>query len=129
MTFRPFKALAAPDQAPLQALALLNDEMYIETSRKLAERMIKEGGESPAERLAWALRLATSRPASEQEVKILEQGMNRRLAQYRGDIAAAEKFLAAGESPRDKTIDTAELAAYTTAASVILNLDEVITRQ
>ncbi len=114
---------------PLQALALLNDEMYIETSRKLAERMIKQGGASPAERLAWALRLATSRPATDQEVKILEQGMNRRLAQYRADTTSAEKLLAAGESPRDKSIDTAELAAYTTAASVILNLDEVITRQ
>ena len=28
-----------------------------------------------------------------------------------------------------KTLDAAELAAYTTTASVILNLDEVITRQ
>jgi hypothetical protein len=114
---------------PMQALALLNDEMYIETSRKLAERMVKEGGASPAARLAWALRLATSRPPTEQEVKILEQGMNRRLAQYRADPASAEKLLSAGESPRDKSIDTAELAAYTTAASVILNLDEVMTRQ
>ena len=62
-------------------------------------------------------------------MKILEQGLTKRLAQYRADSAAAEKLLSAGDSPRDKTIDTAELAAYTTAASVILNLDEVITRQ
>jgi len=114
---------------PLQALALLNDEMYVEASRKFAERMVKEGGASASERLAWALRLATSRPASASEVKILEQGLDRRLAQYRVDRAAAEKLLAAGESPRDQAIDAAELAAYTTAASVILNLDEVITRQ
>jgi hypothetical protein len=114
---------------PLQALALLNDEMYIETARKFAERMVKDGGRSPEQRLKWAVRLATSRPATVGEVKILEQGLKRRLAQYRADRAAAEKLLAAGESPRDKTIDTAELAAYTTTASVILNLDEVITRQ
>ena len=62
-------------------------------------------------------------------MRILEQGLNRRLAQYRADVASAEKLLSAGESPVDKTIDKAELAAYTTAASVILNLDEVITRQ
>jgi hypothetical protein len=114
---------------PLQALALLNDEMYIEASRKFAERMMKEGGASSEARLAWALRVATSRPASGAEVQVLTQGLNRRLAQYRADKAAAEALLAAGESPRDKTLDTAELAAYTTAASVILNLDEVITRQ
>jgi Protein of unknown function (DUF1553)/Protein of unknown function (DUF1549) len=114
---------------PLQALALLNDEMYIETSRKFAERMLHEGGSSTSARLAWALRAATSRPASDSEIHILEQGLNRRLAQYRVDRASADKLLSAGESPRDKSLDTAELAAYTTAASVILNLDEVITRQ
>ncbi len=114
---------------PLQALALLNDEIYIEASRKFAERMIKEGGSSPAQRLGWAMRLATSRPTTAQEVGILEQGLKRRLAQYRADRTAAEKLLSAGESPRDKSVDTPELAAYTTVASVILNLDEVITRQ
>jgi len=114
---------------PLQALALLNDEMYIEAARKFAERIMKEGGTSAAQRLAWALRAATSRPATPAEVRVLEEGLNRRLVQYRTDTASAEKLLAAGESPRDRSIDAAELAAYTTAASVILNLDEVITRQ
>jgi hypothetical protein len=114
---------------PLQALALLNDEMYIETSRKFAERMIREGGSSVEARLSWALRAATSRPATEAEVRILGQGLNRRLAQYRADPLAAEKLLTAGESPRDRSINAVDLAAYTTAASVILNLDEVITRQ
>ena len=114
---------------PLQALALLNDEMYIETARKFAERIIKEGGSSQAQRLSWALRAATSRRATDAEVRILQRGLNRRLAFYRADPAAAEKLLSAGESPRDKSLNTAQLAAYTTSASVILNLDEVITRQ
>ncbi|HSU67690.1 MAG TPA: hypothetical protein VLJ39_12520, partial [Tepidisphaeraceae bacterium] len=90
---------------------------------------VREGGRSPATRLAWALRAATSRPATQAEVRILRQGFERRLAQYRADPVSAEKLLTAGESPRDQSIDAAELAAYTTAASVILNLDEVITRQ
>jgi hypothetical protein len=114
---------------PLQALALLNDEMYVETSRKLAERMITEGGSTPKQRLEWAFRLATSRQAKPAEVQVLENGLSRRLSQYRADRAAADKLLAAGESPRNAGLDTAELAGYTTAASVILNLDEVITRQ
>jgi hypothetical protein len=114
---------------PLQALALLNDEMYIETARKLAERMLHEGGSTPASRLSYAFRLATARTPSAAEVRVLEEGFAKRLTQYRADHAAAEKLLTAGESPRDGALDTAELAAYTTAASVILNLDEVITRQ
>ena len=115
--------------SPLQALALLNDEMYMEASRKLAERMMKEGGATPDARLAWAFRLATSRAATPAETGILKRGLERRLTQYRGDREAAAKLLGAGESPRDGQLDIAELAAYTTAASVILNLDEVITRQ
>ncbi len=114
---------------PLQALALLNDEMYIETARRFAERIVKEGGSSASQRLAWALRAATSRPPTDAEVRVLQEGLSRRLAQYRADAASAEKLLGAGEAPRDRSIGAAELAAYTTAASVILNLDEVITRQ
>ena len=114
---------------PLQALALLNDEMYMETSRKLAERAMRDGGSAPATRLAHAFRLATARMPSAGELSVLESGLNRRMAQYRSDRAAAEKMLTAGEAPRDPAFDVIELAAYTTAASVILNLDEVITRQ
>jgi hypothetical protein len=114
---------------PLQALALLNDEMYLEAARKFAERIVKEGGSSASQRLAWALRAATSRLATDAEVRVLEDGLSRRRAQYRADPASAEALLKGGESPRDRSIDTVELAAYTTAASVILNLDEVITRQ
>ena len=60
---------------------------------------------------------------------MLQAGLERRLTQYRANRKAAEELLTAGESPRDMKLDAAELAAYTTAASVILNLDEVITKQ
>jgi len=127
---REFCVIRRPmSSTPLQALALLNDEMYIETARLLAERMLHEGGATPAARLAYAFRLATARTPSPAETTILEAGLNQRLAQYRADRAAAEKLLSAGEAPRDTSLDIGELAAYTTAASVILNLDEVITRQ
>ncbi len=127
---REFCVIRRPlSSTPLQALALLNDETYIEAARKMAEHMMKEGGPSVAARLGYGFRLATARAPSAAEEAVLEAGLNRRLTQYRGDRAAAEKLLSAGEAPRDASLDTAELAAYTTAASVILNLDEVITRQ
>jgi hypothetical protein len=126
---REFCVIRRPlSSTPLQALALLNDEMYIETSRMLAERMMREGGTTPSARLAFAFRLATARAPSAGESAVLETGFHKRLAQYRADTGAAQRLLSAGEAPRDLSLDIAELAAYTTAASVILNLDEVITR-
>ena len=127
---REFCVVKRPlSSTPLQALALLNDETYIEAARKLAERMIREGGGAPGPRIAHGFRLAASRPPSARELALLTAGFERRLTQYQREPAAAEKFLAAGESARDRTIAAPELAAYATAASVILNLDEVVTKQ
>jgi hypothetical protein len=127
---REFCIVRRPQSStPLQALALLNDEMYIETARKLAERMMREGGTTATSRLSYGFRLATARRPQTSEVAILQAGLNRRLTQYAKDREAAEKLLSAGESLRDAKLDVAQLAAYTTTASVILNLDEVITKQ
>ncbi|PYV12526.1 MAG: hypothetical protein DMG07_16950, partial [Acidobacteria bacterium] len=126
---REFCVIRRPvSSSPLQALALQNDETYVEAARKLAERMMKEGGTSAGSRLSYGFRLATARTPSAGELAVLESGWNRRFHQYRRDRAAAEKLLAVGEAPRDPGLDTLELAAFTTAASVILNLDEVVTK-
>jgi hypothetical protein len=52
-----------------------------------------------------------------------------RLTWFRKDRQSAVKLLGVGESPRDSRLDSAELAAWTTVSSVILNLDETITKQ
>ena len=114
---------------PLQALALLNDETYTEASRKLAERMLKEGGEYPSQRLGYGFKLAAARAPRAAELLVLMSGLESRMADYRANSKSAEELLSAGESARDAKLDAVELAAYTTAASVILNLDEVVTKQ
>jgi hypothetical protein len=50
---------------PLQALTLLNDPIFVEAARKLAERVVKEGGTAPETRLALGFRLATGRSPNE----------------------------------------------------------------
>jgi hypothetical protein len=42
---------------------------------------------------------------------------------------AAAKYLSAGEYPRDEKLDVKELAAYTSVASLIMNLDETLTKE
>jgi hypothetical protein len=114
---------------PIQALALMNDVVYVEASRKLAERCVAEGGVKPAERLTHAFRLATARKPSPEELKILVEDFNYHLATYFSAPEEAAKLLGIGESNRNPSVDQRELAAYTAVANVILNLDETITRE
>ncbi len=114
---------------PLQALNLMNDVTYVEAARALAQRVLREGGATAEGRLTLAFRLATARPPRPVELQILRAGLEEHLAQYRGDRAAALKLLSAGESRRDGRLNVAELAAYTAVASLLLNLDETITKE
>jgi hypothetical protein len=114
---------------PLQALALLNDVTYVEAARKLAERMIAEGGPTPAERLTFAFRCALARHPSPAELRVLARGLERYVQQYRADPEAAKQLVQHGDAPVNDNLDPAELAAHTASASIILNLDETITKE
>ncbi len=112
---------------PLQALALMNDPTFVEASRKLAERLLTEGGSTTSARLNLAYRLCVSRPAAPPEIKILSGLLSDQLIRFRKDATLADKLLAVGESKRSATLDKNELAAWTLIASTVLNLDETIT--
>jgi hypothetical protein len=114
---------------PLQALDLMNDVTYVEAARKLAERVMKDRRTSPEERIVLAFRLATARPPTDREAGLLHDALSSYLDDYKRDPEAARKYLSLGESPRDEELDVSELAAYSTLAGLILNLDETITRE
>jgi hypothetical protein len=113
---------------PLQALTLLNDPIFVEAARKLAERAWREGGSSPASRVAWAFRVATGRGADDVETQTLLKTYEQMRQVYGADGAAAKALLEVGASKADAAIPVAELGAYTAVTNVILNLDEVITK-
>ncbi len=112
---------------PLQALVLMNDPTYVEASRKLAERLMKEA-KSTDERLGLAFRLTTARKPTAEELAVLRRVYEQQVAVYRKDRQAALKLLAIGESKRDEKLDAAELASWVIVANAVLNLDETITR-
>ncbi|WP_422926600.1 PSD1 and planctomycete cytochrome C domain-containing protein [Singulisphaera sp. PoT] len=118
----------ARTNTPLQALVLLNDPTYVEAARKLAERMMVEGGKSPEERINLAYRLALSRAPRAEEVEVLKTLFEAQAGVYRKDNAAAVKLLTVGESGRNAALATDELAAWTMVAAAILNLDETVTK-
>jgi hypothetical protein len=110
---------------PLQALTLLNDPIFVEAARKLAERALLEGGSN---QLAYAFKLATGRAPDAHEQGILNQTLEKMRATYAKDEKAAAGLLAIGKAPRNQTLSVTELAAYTAVMNLILNLDEVITK-
>jgi hypothetical protein len=112
---------------PLQALALMNEVTYVEAAKKFAERMMTKGG-TAKERIAWGFRCATARRAAPDELAILAGGYERRLARYRENPKDVENLLAQGESKVAGYLPKPELAALTTVANVILNLDELINK-
>ncbi len=112
---------------PQQALVLLNDPQFVESARTLAARMIKEGGPTAESRIAWAWKLATSRTASADEIKILTELLAKHQQEF-ANSKTLDAFLTIGLKPVEKTPTKAELAAYTSVARAILNLYETVSR-
>ena len=113
---------------PLQALTLLNEMGLVEASRALAGRMLKEGGEGDAAKASYAFRLATGRSPTDAEVGVLTRTWARFRAEFAADPKAAEAMLAVGASKPDGSVPPAELAAASVVTSLLLNLDETITK-
>jgi hypothetical protein len=114
---------------PLQALALLNDVTFVEAARVLAARSFAEGGKTAEERVRYAFRMVLSRQPTAAEMRILLAGLQHHRERFGRDAKAAAEFLDVGESPLPDGADRAELAAYAAVASVILNLDEAVTKE
>jgi hypothetical protein len=114
---------------PLQSLVLLNDPQFVEASRVLAERMLKEGGATTADRLAWLFRTGTSRRPTEREIGILTSSFDEQRQIFAADLEGAKKVIGVGEKKADESLDVVELAASTVVAQEILNHDEAVRRR
>lgn len=110
---------------PLQALTLLNDAIYLEAARALAER------DADAEAIFRAVLL---RSPTDAERRVLDREAARAGAHYADHPAAATALLAATDPGRSFVVpaadaERAERAAATVVASLILNLDEALTHE
>jgi hypothetical protein len=113
---------------PLQALQLMNDVQHFEAARKLAERMLVEGGKTPAERIRFGYRVVLAREPEAIEADIVGQTLQQYVERYQKDPASAAKAIRVGESPVRPGLAEPELAAYTLIANLLLNLDETVMR-
>jgi hypothetical protein len=114
--------------SPLQALALMNDPTFVEAARKLAERIMTESKATASDRVAFAFRLATARQPAQDEIEILLDVFSEQINEFSRNKTDALLLLKVGHSIRDESLDAIELASWTTVASLILCLDETITK-
>jgi hypothetical protein len=118
-------ALRRPrSNTPLQALVTLNDPVYIEAAQALAERMISKPG-APAEKARQGFRLCLARTPEADELKQLLDLYNDAHTHYAAKPEEAAKIASSALHPA-KDQDVIELAAWTAAANVLLNLDETL---
>lgn len=112
---------------PLQALALMNDPQFVEAARVMAQRVLAEAPGTPEERVAYAFELATARAPKPEELRVLLSVYESERADFETHADAASGLIGVGDSEVPE-VDAAELAAWSTVTSIILNLDETITK-
>ena len=136
------KALDAPSReectvqrsrsnTPLEALVLLNDPTFVEAAHAFAGRILRSPASSTQQRLTFAFRHAVSRQPDQVEQQTLAELLAAERDRYAEDAEAVENLrtkngLAEVKVPED--VEPAELAAWTSVARVILNLNETVTR-
>lgn len=107
---------------PLQALVTLNDPVYLEAAEKLAANMQKRA-KTPEKQLQEGYKMLTFQPIEKQNLDVLLKIYKESLETYKSKPAEADSILVYGKAR------SAELAALTISANVMLNLDRVVTKE
>jgi hypothetical protein len=129
---------------PLQALALWNDVQYVEAARILAAEMWSVGTQKEPNSRAFigasflndnfergvrfAYQRVLARNPEPKEVAVLAKLFGRQFKVFTADADGAKELMMVGEASFNSDFPVVELAAWTSVASVILNLDETVTR-
>jgi hypothetical protein len=116
---------------PLQALATLNDEQFLECAKMLAVRTLKEGRQSltTEERLARMYRRVRGKRPSQEELDLLRQTLEASRASYQDRMDDAKALLTQGVAPVPDDLDLRDVAAWMLVANALLNLDQTLVRE
>ena len=113
---------------PLQALLSMNESQFVEVSRALAERTLREAGPTTDERLVYMFRLATVRKPDSKDLAELTGAFQDFLAHYTKEAGGSRELITIAESKPASKFNPSELPARTIIGNMILNLDEVMTK-
>ena len=110
---------------PLQAFVVMNDPQFVEATRMLAQKVIKQEA-SFEDRANLVGQLMLARNFETRELEILKQTLETAQKHYKANPEEAKKLITVGQSIADPALDPAELAAWSIIASQVLNLDETL---
>jgi hypothetical protein len=108
---------------------MLNDTTFVEAARVFAERILRENSSDFGSRIDFAMRTAVARSPSPIEHAILKALLVDMTDHYLARPDDAREIIAAGEWPVSENLDSITLAAWTSVAQAILNLDEMQTKE
>ena len=111
---------------PLQALTMMNDPIFIEASRTLAEELIARGNISTTQQITEAFRRITGRRPRPSDVELLAELHGDLLQEFEDDPDAARSFRQVGQSTVRGELDPAQHASLAFVISLIFDLTETI---
>jgi hypothetical protein len=109
-------------------LVTLNDPAFVEAARVMAQGVSVAADDDP-DRLDYAFRVLTARTPTARERTLLLTRLNILRDQFAADPAAALQLASVGEAARPESLDPVEHAAWTALCSLLMNLDEVLSKE
>ena len=117
---------------PIQALTTLNEDLFVECSRALAMRVVSLDCDDPT-RIVHAFRQCTARFPSAAELKTLQAFHQKQKDRFAAEPEQNAILLATGSSEGKLELPSgataSDVAAWTAVTRVLLNLDEVVTKE
>ena len=113
---------------PLQALVALNDPLFVEAARTLAQRAMKDTEGMDSRMIDFIAQRILCRPMREEEIAIVQASKQELLNYYQSNSDDAQALIAVGESKTSDDLDAAELATWTMICNQIMNLDEALNK-
>jgi len=121
---------ATRTNTPLQALVTMNETTYVEAARAMAQRLLLDAAlKDDTARLTQAWRLATARAPKAGEVTMMLKSLQKLKSKFASDAEGVKSLLAVGDSKRDEGLNAADHSAWTSLCLMVLNLDEVLTKE
>ena len=108
--------------------SLLNDPTYVEAARHFASDLVRSSDMDDFAKIQLAYRKALGREASFEEVAPIQSLLVEARRRFSEDQKRLSEFLAVGATPLATDLPATELGAWTVVCSMLLNLDETITK-